>query len=134
MPVAPPVTVRYLPAAKIVLPLRLVVPVVVPNVPEPKNEMLGLVVVLPTVKLVPVVPLRIPTVELDWTEIAPARVLPMVTAPVEVPVFMLVAKLEESFMLMMPPDRVEAAPVTVRPSWPVRSWVARSRCECWVTP
>src|SRR5581483_620314 len=51
-----------------------------------------------------------------WRFIAPAALLPIVTAPVLVPVLMLVALLELAL-------RLTAAPVTVRPALPVNSCV-----------
>ncbi len=60
---------------------------------------------------VPVVPLAMPIVPADCRLIAPASVLPIDTAPVLVPVLILVSKLELALRLAM-------APVTVRPPVP----------------
>ena len=65
----------------------------------------------PLVKpVIVVVPVR-PIVEADSTAMAPAALLPMFTAPVDDPVFMLVAKLDEAL-------RDTAAPEIVAPKSP----------------
>jgi len=72
----------------------------------PLNCMLLLMFNIPAAPIDMLPPLVIPT--------APASELPIFTAPVEVPVLIFVAKLDEALRFMV-------APVTVRPSWPVRS-------------
>jgi hypothetical protein len=59
-------------------------------------------------------PVVIPTVEPEVRPIAPAAEFPMVTAPVEVPVLMFVAKFDEALSDVAPP-------VMVRPAEPERS-------------
>lgn len=83
---SPPLTVKVLVPAMVVPPVMVVVPVM-PVVP---------------VKLMPVPEVR---------PIAPAEPLPMLTAPVEVPVLMLVVLLAEALMLAVPLTLV--VPVTV---------------------
>jgi len=56
----------------------------------------------------------------EVAEMAPAAAFPIVTAPVDVPVFMLVAKLDEAFRFMFAPDMVAPADPVKRP-WLVRA-------------
>lgn len=53
---------------------------------------------------------------LELSVMAPALLLPMLTAPVEVPVLMLVAKLEEALMLVVAPEMVAPAEPVRRPA------------------
>jgi hypothetical protein len=70
------------------------------------------VVLAPEVNVWAPVVVVTPNVEPVEMPMAPAVLLPMDTAPVEVPVLMFVAKFEEALRLI-------AAPETVAPAWPV---------------
>lgn len=107
----PVVLMLVVPATVFVLPVMLVVPVVLPMVVLPVPVLIVVaaepepfMVVVPSTVVVPVRPIVPP----DWIDILPAAPLPILTAPVLVPVFIFVLKLLEAFKSML-------APLTVSP-------------------
>ena len=107
---APEANARFLPAAIVVSPLRLTAPVPVLKAPAPTWEK------LPEARAMPVAPVIAPA-EISKVVVSTAKTAeppPKVRVPVEVPVLMLTALLEEALRLTVPP-------LAVKPAEPVKS-------------